>query len=238
MSATASTCAHCGRTYFGHLAQHRCGFEALPSDLVRQIGSYLDLPDARNLAAASVRAHAALHDVRAAEFTLHHNNHAGKHGTGAATAFGEAIASRAMSLHDPHYRNWDALSGEEQRPWLERAINDEGARCSLGATPDFIFHGRIADAFTVSVSDRAPDMVAAAKRAIVQSLIPNTLTKWNTYGKTSIAIANITSFPPQLLNDEVSKIIHGTPLFEKMRASGATNRLFLVRHLSVTEVAG
>ena len=237
MSATASTCAHCGRTYFGHLAQHRCGFEALPSGLVRQIGSYLDLPDARNLAAASVRAHAALHDVRAAEFTLHHNNHAGKHGTGAATAFGEAIASRAMSLHDPHYRNWDALSGAEKTQWLARA-KSEDAQCSGSATPDFIFHGCIADAFSVSVSDKAPDMVAAARRAVLQSLITNTVTKWNTYGKTSIAIANITSFPPQLLNDEVSKIIHGTPLFEKMKASGGANRLFLVRHLSVTEVAG
>ena len=119
-------------------------------------------------------------------------------------------------------------------------------------TPDFIYGGKIADAFTVNVStgnqivDGKPIDRGLTKeqlenekhdnslKAINESLIYNALDKWTKYGKESIAIAIISELAPTITTNYVMAVINNNNDCEKAIV-GRGNALVLVRGLSSVE---
>ena len=213
-------------------------FDRLDENLKKGIAGYIPANNVINASLAFPQLRLALgidHMERRMNDVFNDNHYNPDKGYKSAS-IGEGLAARLLYLVDSDMAAWGTLPEALRIELIANARKNDFAQCGKEATPDFIFLEQITDVFTNHISlKRNPDPLKTAYAIIAQNgaLMNNAIDKWRMYGRHSIAVANITSFPEEISTTQVANAVL---LDQDWRTRHVTNRLFLVRHKTITEV--
>lgn len=253
MAAVPLHCPLCGMTRFATIP-HICNkFTGLPHTALRHLAGISGIEGEGRMTGVSVGMAPALAraglNLDALHVTLRENHYATQPPTQRPNFRAEGIVAQKLFRLDPaSFRIWETLAEADKNVFRQK-IKDERGNIGEQCTPDFIFKGRIVDVVSAKVStgrpfsgtrteqqekDHANGQHTYSLAAINTSLIPNVAAKWNKYGATSIAVANISMFAKTITTEFVSVRLLSEPKIADRLAAG--NALYLFRDEILLEV--